>query len=142
LEKIHDPCQKRFYKKVEEGNFFSCRFFPLFCFPRFLNTIFLNDLKNTIKMLSKTNRRGKTTDDRTFFPQLFWQKVFDMDFPQKAFNGVLEPPLLRNAPKRHKNPKKTYLPTSFSGYLADIRRFPHFFLQRPLEMESEHARGA
>jgi hypothetical protein len=26
-----------------------------------------------------------------------------MDFPQKVFNGVFEPPLLRNAQKRHKN---------------------------------------
>jgi hypothetical protein len=32
--------------------------------------------------------------------QLFWQKAFDMDFPQKLLNGEL--PLLRNAQKRHK----------------------------------------
>jgi hypothetical protein len=43
-------------------------------------------------------------DDRkkVFFSQLFRPKVFDMDFPQKVFNGVFELPLLRNAQKRHK----------------------------------------
>jgi hypothetical protein len=44
----------------------------------------------------KTNRRTKA---------LFWQKVFDMDFPQKVFWGVFEPVLLRNAQKRHKKVK-------------------------------------
>jgi hypothetical protein len=33
--------------------------------------------------------------------QLFWQTVFDMDFPQKAICGVFELPLLRNAQKCH-----------------------------------------
>jgi hypothetical protein len=44
-----------------------------------------------------------------------------MDFPQKvAFSGVFELPLLRNA---HFFKKTTYLPSPFSGYLPDIRRF-------------------
>jgi hypothetical protein len=47
---------------------------------------------------------GKKRQETDFFPlfsQLFWQKGFDMDFPQKGFCGVFELPLLRNAPKRH-----------------------------------------
>jgi hypothetical protein len=36
-----------------------------------------------------------------FFPQVFWQKVFDMDFTQKLFSGVFELPRLRNAQKCH-----------------------------------------
>jgi hypothetical protein len=45
----------------------------------------------------------KGNDDRKKgFSQLFWPKVFDMDFPQKSFYDVFEPPLLRNAQKRHK----------------------------------------
>jgi hypothetical protein len=41
-------------------------------------------------------------DDRKKNPQLFRPKAFDMDFPQKVFNGVFELPLLRNAQKCHK----------------------------------------
>jgi hypothetical protein len=48
--------------------------------------------------------------------QAFFE-VFDMDSPKKVFGGVFELPLLRNAQKRHK------IPTPFSGYLVDIRRF-------------------
>jgi hypothetical protein len=64
-----------------------------------------------------------------------WQKVFDMDFPQipKSFE-LFEPPLLRNAQKRHKPPpqnKGTYPP-----HLAAIWQiyvaFSNFFLRRPL----------
>jgi hypothetical protein len=56
-------------------------------------------------------RNGKKRDkkieenknnDRFFSPQLFWRKVFDMDFPQKVFDsGIFELPLLRNAQKVH-----------------------------------------
>jgi hypothetical protein len=70
-----------------------------------------------------------------FLPSIFLQRVFDMDFPKKALYGVFELPLLRNAQKRHNKKvtqKKTnkYLPTSFSGYLADVRRFQYLFLTR------------
>jgi hypothetical protein len=53
--------------------------------------------KNAIK----TNRREKTTG-KSFFSQLFWQTVFDMDLPQQVFNGVYELPMLKNSQKRHK----------------------------------------
>jgi hypothetical protein len=51
---------------------------------------------------------GKDERKKVVFSQLFRPKVFDMDFPQKVFNGVFELPLLRNAQKRHnkKSPKK------------------------------------
>jgi hypothetical protein len=39
------------------------------------------------------------------FSQLFWQMFFDMNFPQKVFNGVFELPLMRNAQERHKKLK-------------------------------------
>jgi hypothetical protein len=52
---------------------------------------------NTIKnKIDGKRRQGKKN------PQLFRPKVFDMDFPQKVFDGVFELPLLRNAQKRHK----------------------------------------
>ena len=38
--------------------------------------------------------------------ELFRPKAFDIDFPQKVFNGVFELPLLRNAQKRHKKTQK------------------------------------
>jgi hypothetical protein len=46
----------------------------------------------------KKNRRKKTTG---LVSQLFWQKVFDMDFPQKVFDGVFELPWLRNTKQGH-----------------------------------------
>jgi hypothetical protein len=76
---------------------------------------------------------GKKCQEKFFF-STFWQKVFDMDFPH-FFNGVFELLLLRNAQKCHKkvkiNKNKGTAPTSFSGYLADIRRFYIFFLSAP-----------
>jgi hypothetical protein len=59
---------------------------------------------------------GKDERKKVFFSKLFRPKVFDMDFPQKVFNGVFELPLLRNAQKRHnkdlkKEKKRRYLPT-------------------------------
>jgi hypothetical protein len=49
------------------------------------------------------NKRDKQIEEKNDmekeFSQLFWQKVFDMDFPPKVF----ELPLLRNAQKCHKN---------------------------------------
>jgi hypothetical protein len=44
-----------------------------------------------------------------------------MDFFQKAFSGVFELPLLRNARQHHFF--FFNLPTSFGGYLPDARRF-------------------
>jgi hypothetical protein len=45
---------------------------------------------------------GKRRKEKSFFPQLFRPKAFDMDFSQKVFHGVFELPLMRNAQKRHK----------------------------------------
>jgi hypothetical protein len=47
------------------------------------------------------NRRKKNDIKQALFSRLFWQKVFDMDFPQKVFWGVFELPLflLGNAQK-------------------------------------------
>jgi hypothetical protein len=45
---------------------------------------------------------GKRRKEKSFFlSQLFRPKCFDIDFPQKVFNGVFELPLFRNAQKRH-----------------------------------------
>jgi hypothetical protein len=54
--------------------------------------------KNAIKKIDGNGKRRPRK--KVFFPQLFRPKVFDMDFPQKVFNGVFELPLLRNARKR------------------------------------------
>jgi hypothetical protein len=74
-----------------------------------------------------------------FSPLKFFVKGFRHGFFQNEFYGVFELPLLRNAQKRHKQNSKLkerererYLPTSFSGYLPDIRRFQFCFLRRPL----------
>jgi hypothetical protein len=82
--------------------------------------------KNAIK-----KSMGK--DDRKKKSQLFRPKVFDMDFPQKVFNGVFELPLLRK--KISKLKKKKYLPTPFSGHLPDIRRFHFFSLDAPCQRQ-------
>jgi hypothetical protein len=82
---------------------------------------------------------GKDDRKRFCFSQLFRPKVFDMDFPQKVFNGVFELPLLRNAQKTplkkitQKNQKKEerYLPTPFSGHLPDVRRSQKKSLDAP-----------
>jgi hypothetical protein len=54
-------------------------------------------------------------------------------FPSKKCYGVFEFPLLRNAQKSHKKNQSLCLdlPTSFSGYLLDIRRFPKKSLSAP-----------
>jgi hypothetical protein len=89
-------------------------------------------------------RRGEMAGKRPFpFPRLFsfLQKVFDMDFPlETPFCVVFELPSLRNAQKRHKKNTHTkkrkvptylvlpiYRPTSFSGYLPDMRLFQFVF---------------
>jgi hypothetical protein len=70
-------------------------------FVVFLGSSHRETAKNAIKKIE-----GKRRQEKSFFPQLFRPKAFDMDFPQKVFNGVFELPLLRNAQKRHKkNPK-------------------------------------
>jgi hypothetical protein len=58
--------------------------------------------RETAKNAIKKKSMGKDDRKKVFFSQLFRPKVFDMDFPQKVFNGVFELPLLRNAQKRHK----------------------------------------
>jgi hypothetical protein len=54
-----------------------------------LDNIFMvllsSSCRETAKNAIKKDRRGKTTDGRTFFYLLFGQKVFDLDFPQKFF---------------------------------------------------------
>jgi hypothetical protein len=48
-------------------------------------------------MTKKAITKSKGENHRKFFfPQLFWQKVLDMDFPKKVFDDVFELPLLRN----------------------------------------------
>jgi hypothetical protein len=46
-------------------------------------------VNNAIKKID-----GKIRKEKSVFSQLFRPKVFDMDFPQKVFNGVFELPLL------------------------------------------------
>jgi hypothetical protein len=85
-----------------------------------------NGQKTRLKKIG--GRREKSTGKKFFSPQLFWPKVFDMDFPKKVFNGVFELPLLRNAQQCHKQTSKKRKKkrrchgTPFSGYLPDARR--------------------
>jgi hypothetical protein len=96
------------------------RFFEIFWsdFRNYFVVFLGSSCRETAKKAIK-NRREKTTG--FFLSQLFRQKVV---------YGVFEPPLLRNAQKRHKKnlpqKKEKYLLTPFSGHLPDIRRF-HFF---------------
>jgi hypothetical protein len=59
--------------------------------------------------------RGKKIEGKErqeiIFSQLFWQKVFDMDFPQKVFSAVFELSLLSiyNPQKRHPKSQKSLL---------------------------------
>jgi hypothetical protein len=55
----------------------------------------------SISVVPIKKNEGKKRQEKGFFSQLFWQKVFDMDFHQQIFNGVFELPVLRNAQKRH-----------------------------------------
>ncbi len=70
----------------------------------------------------KRKSKEKNASKKVFRPQLFWQKAFDMDFPQKVFHGVFELPLLRNTQKRHKQ-IKIKLTYPIEWLLPDIRRF-------------------
>jgi hypothetical protein len=54
--------------------------------------------KNAIKKIEGKRRQEKSV----FSSLLFRPKTFDMDSPKKAFDGVFELPLVRNAQKRHK----------------------------------------
>jgi hypothetical protein len=63
--------------------------------------------RETAKNAIEKKIEGKRRQEKSFFPQLFLPKVFDMDcFPQKVFCGVFELPLLRNAQKCHKKSQK------------------------------------
>jgi hypothetical protein len=71
--------------------------------------------RETAKKRDKKNRRGKTTGNKFFPPQFFWQKVFDMDFPQKFLCAVLTPLVKKRTKtpfkkKRKKKKQGTYLP--------------------------------
>jgi hypothetical protein len=76
--------------------------------------------------------KGKNDRKKMVFLKFFDKKLLTWTSPKNIVFVVFELPLLRNAQKRHKNPKiekkierelPTYLPTPFSGYLTDIRRF-------------------
>jgi hypothetical protein len=91
--------------------------------------------KNVIKKKSK----GKGDRKKVFVFSTFWPKVFDMDFPQKVFNGVFELPLLRNAQKRHTNylskikkEKEGTMVPYFVAICQTYVAFTYFFLRRPL----------
>jgi hypothetical protein len=83
-------------------------------FMVFLGSSCRETAKNAIK-----NLMGKDDRKKVFFSQLFRPKVFDMDFPQKVFNGVFELPWLRNAQKRHKK-KSQKLKTKEGTYLPHL----------------------
>jgi hypothetical protein len=80
------------------------RFFEIFRsdFRKYFNGVFGLLMQGNGQKRDKNNFDGKRRKDFFFFPpQLFRPEVFDIDFPQKVFNGVFELPLLRNAQKRH-----------------------------------------
>jgi hypothetical protein len=114
-----------------------------------LENVLSSSCRETAKNAIKKNEGGKRKK-KCFFSRLFWQEVFNGVFgfsPQKN-NGVFELLLLRNAHKnRHKKTQTrtkkqcTYLSTLFSGYLADICRFQHFFFGAPYYISSRGGRG-
>jgi hypothetical protein len=58
-----------------------------------------------------TKIEGKKRKETRLFSQLFWQKAFGMDFPQKfsMLSGIFELPLLSkctNTPQKSRNKKK------------------------------------
>jgi hypothetical protein len=95
----------------------------------FLSSSCRETAKNAIKKNDGTKCRGKK-----YYFSTFLEKVFDMVFFQKVFNGVFKNPLVekrtKNAIKKSRKycfSETKYLPTSFSGYLPDIRRFQKSF---------------
>ena len=84
----------------------------------FLSFSYREKAKNekTINQIEEKKRQEKG-----FFSQLFWKKVFDMDFPQNAWHS----PCWKTQKGHNKSQKlkkfKKYLPTPLSGYLPDIR---------------------
>jgi hypothetical protein len=65
--------------------------------------------RETAKNAIKKNSMGKDERKKVFFSQLFRPKVFDIDFPQKVFNGVFN--AIKKITKIKKNNRKvpTYL---------------------------------
>jgi hypothetical protein len=61
----------------------------------FLGSSCRETAKNAIKTIEGEIRQ----EGSFFFSSQLFPKVFDMDFPQKLFDGVFELPLLRNALK-------------------------------------------
>jgi hypothetical protein len=93
---------------------------------QFSGLIFRKDFYGVFELVMQRNgpkKRDKKRQEKSFFPQLFWQKVFDMYFPQKAFYGVFEVPLLRNAQKcqkKLKNKRRREVPTYLYTSLSEI----------------------
>jgi hypothetical protein len=96
--------------------------------------------RETAKNAIKKKSLGKDERKKGIFSQLFRPKVFDIDFPQKVFDGVFELPLLRNAQKRHKKNLKKNRKKQKGTYLPDLLaicqihpRFIFFSLSAPCD---------
>jgi hypothetical protein len=76
----------------------------------FLGSSCRETAKNAIKKIDGKRRQEKS----------FLKKGFDMDFPEKAFDGVFELPLLRNAQKRHKRKSQKKLKKRKGTYLPHL----------------------
>jgi hypothetical protein len=64
--------------------------------------------RETAKKRDKKNRRKKMSGKQPPPPSTFLEKVFGLYVFHCFCHGVFELPLLRNAPKRHKQKQKGY----------------------------------
>jgi hypothetical protein len=91
-ETAKNTIKKNRWEKTEGKKFF------LTFSAKKLFVVFLgSSCRETAKNAINKNRWEKTEGKKFFFSQLFRPEAFDMDFPQKVFNGVFELPLMRNA---------------------------------------------
>jgi hypothetical protein len=65
-------------------------------FSKYLFGVFELLVQRNGQNADKNKSKGKNDRDFFLFSQLFWQKVFDMEFPQNTVYGVFELPFLRN----------------------------------------------
>ena len=105
---IYDISRGAGEKKTKNGGTYLPTFFEIFWdFQVWFKKIFLwcfwgpHAEKRPKTRLKKID--GKRRKEKSFFSQLFRPKVFDMDFPQKVFYGVLNSPCWET----HKNAIKT-----------------------------------
>jgi hypothetical protein len=79
------------------------RFFKTFRsdFSKYFSGVLGSSCRETAKNATKQIDGKRRKEKSFFFLNFFGQKLFDMDFSQKVFNGVFGLSVMRNAKKRH-----------------------------------------